>query len=65
MYDGEEGKIRDWNASLPASPGANVNAPGFQRDGNAYVNSAYGKSPVTLTLDIQGGIGTINLESGS
>ena len=42
-----------------------VNAPGFQRDGNAYVNSAYGKSPVTLTLDIQGGIGTINLESGS
>jgi len=42
-----------------------VNAPGFQRDGDAYVNSAYGKSPVTLTLDIEGGIGTINLESGS
>ncbi len=42
-----------------------VNAPGFQRDGEAYVNSAYGKSPVTLTLDISGGIGTINLESGS
>jgi hypothetical protein len=42
-----------------------VNAPGFQRDGDAYVNSAYGKSPVTLTLDIEGGIGTIDLESGS
>lgn len=41
-----------------------VSAPGFQRDGEAYVNSAYGKSPVTLTLDIEGGIGTINLESG-
>ncbi|MDE3135224.1 MAG: hypothetical protein KGL59_01505 [Acidobacteriota bacterium] len=42
-----------------------VNAPGFERDGDAYTNSAYGKSPVTLTLDIEGGVGTINLESGS
>jgi hypothetical protein len=42
-----------------------VNAPGFERDGDAYTNSAYGTSPVTLTLDIEGGIGTINLQSGS
>jgi hypothetical protein len=39
-----------------------VSAPGFQREGNVYVNSAYGKSPVTLSLDINGGIGTIRLE---
>jgi hypothetical protein len=41
-----------------------VNAAGFERDGNVYVNSLYGKSPVSITLDIQGGIGTINLETG-
>lgn len=42
-----------------------VSAPGFEREGDAYVNSAYGTSPVTLRLDIQGGIGTVRLENGS
>jgi hypothetical protein len=41
-----------------------VNAADFIRNGDVYVNSLYGKSPISLTLDIQGGIGTINLESG-
>lgn len=40
-----------------------INAPGFARDGDAYVNGAYGKSPITLSLQVEGGLGTINLES--
>jgi hypothetical protein len=39
-----------------------INAPGFQRNGDAYVNDAYGKSHVTLNLDVQGGVGEIELE---
>src|SRR3712207_7453120 len=35
---------------------------GLQKVGNAYVNDAYGESEVTLRVDIQGGIGQINLE---
>lgn len=41
-----------------------VNAGNLTRDGDTYTNSLYGKSPVNLTLDIQGGVGTINLETG-
>jgi hypothetical protein len=39
-----------------------INAEGFQRDGEAYVNDAYGDSEVTLNVDVQGGVGEINLE---
>jgi hypothetical protein len=39
-----------------------VNAHGLKRDGDDYVNDALGKSPVTLDLNVQGGVGTINLE---
>jgi hypothetical protein len=43
-----------------------VSAPDFQRDGDAYVNSAYGKSRVTVHVDVQGGVGDVHLElSGS
>ncbi len=38
-----------------------VNARGLSRDGDAYVNDAYGKSAVTLRLNIEGGVGEINL----
>lgn len=38
-----------------------VHAPGLQQDGDDYVNQSYGKSPVSLRIDIQGGIGTISL----
>jgi len=41
-----------------------VNASGFSKDGDAYVNDAYGKSPVTLRIEVEGGIGEINLELG-
>ncbi|HEV2298365.1 MAG TPA: toast rack family protein [Candidatus Acidoferrales bacterium] len=39
-----------------------VSAPDFKRDGDAYVNDAYGKSPVTLEVHVEGGIGSVNLE---
>lgn len=39
-----------------------INAGGLKRDGDEYVNEAYGKSPVTLRLDIHGGIGEISLQ---
>lgn len=40
----------------------NVSAVGLHRDGNAYINDAYGKSDSTLTITIQAGVGEINLE---
>jgi hypothetical protein len=39
-----------------------IHARGMQREGEFYVNEAYGKSKVTLNVDVQGGIGQINLE---
>ena len=39
-----------------------INVRGLEREGDAYVNDAYGKSPLTLRLNIEGGVGTINLE---
>jgi len=41
-----------------------VNASGLTRDGDDYVNDAYGESDVTLRIDIRGGVGGINLELG-
>ena len=41
-----------------------INASGFQKQGDAYVNDAYGKSPVTLQIEVEGGVGEINLELG-
>jgi glycosyltransferase involved in cell wall biosynthesis len=37
VYDGEEGKIRDWNASLPASVIENVIAPAVTAGSNVVV----------------------------
>ena len=39
-----------------------INADGLEKEGNAYVNDAYGNSEVTLEVDVQGGVGQINLE---
>ena len=38
-----------------------VSAHGLKKDGDAYVNDAYGKSPVTIDMTIHGGVGSINL----
>lgn len=42
----------------------NINTRDMTRDGNAYVNDAYGESSTTLRIDIDAGIGEINLEVG-
>jgi hypothetical protein len=39
-----------------------VNTEGLTRDGDVYVNAAYGKSPTTIDLNIEGGIGEIDLD---
>jgi N-terminal domain of toast_rack, DUF2154/LiaF transmembrane domain len=38
-----------------------INADGLQRDGDAYINAAYGKSAATINLTVEGGVGQINL----
>ena len=40
-----------------------INAVGLERVGGAYVNDAYGESDVTLNVNVQGGVGEINLEA--
>ena len=39
-----------------------VDANGLTRDGDVYVNDAYGVSPVTVEINIQSGIGQTVLE---
>jgi hypothetical protein len=39
-----------------------INAEGLQKEGQAYVNDAYGDSDVTLRVEVQGGVGEINLK---
>jgi hypothetical protein len=39
-----------------------IDADGLKRDGDAYINDALGKSPATITMTIEGGIGEIKLE---
>jgi hypothetical protein len=39
-----------------------INAEGLQREGHSYVNDAYGASDVTLNVEVQGGVGEINLQ---
>jgi hypothetical protein len=65
-----EGGVGEADIRLPRNIGVIVNASGglgtidthgLQRDGDDYVNQAYGKSPVTIHLKVQGGIGRISL----
>ncbi len=39
-----------------------IDTPGLKQDGGQYVNAAYGKSPNTIHLTVEGGIGHIRLE---
>lgn len=41
-----------------------INANGFTKNGDVYTNSEYGKSPVTLNINVQGGMGEIDLVLG-
>ncbi len=42
-----------------------ISSGGLKRDGDEYVNDMYGKSPVTLRLDVSGGVGNIDLRPTS
>jgi hypothetical protein len=39
-----------------------IEAPDLNQNGNIYTNAAYGVSAMTLRLDIDAGVGQINLE---
>ncbi len=64
------GGVGQLTVRLPAEVGVrarvsgglgSVNAEGLSRDGDDYVNSAYGSSAVTLTVTVEGGIGAVIL----
>jgi hypothetical protein len=66
-----EGGVGEATVLLPSEVGARVtaegglgkiNAEGFQREGEAYVNDVYGDSDVNLEVEVRGGVGQINLE---
>src|SRR5215203_7266495 len=39
-----------------------INAKGLKKVGDSYVNGAYGESDTNLSVDVQGGVGQINLK---
>jgi hypothetical protein len=65
-----EGGVGQANIRLPKNVGVIVHASGgigsidvsgLKHEGNSYTNDAYGKSPATIHLKVQGGIGQITL----
>jgi hypothetical protein len=65
-----EGGVGEANIRLPKNVGVMVNASGgigtidahgLKHDGDEYTNELYGKSPVTLHLKVEGGVGRIVL----
>jgi hypothetical protein len=66
-----EGGLGEITLRLPGDVGVrvqvetgigNVKAQDLTRDGGTYTNDAYGASDVTLRIDIEGGVGQINLD---
>jgi hypothetical protein len=66
-----KGGIGKATVRLPTDVGVKAHVKGgigqirhgeLQQKGDAFVNDAYGKSPVTLNVNVEGGIGEINLE---
>lgn len=65
-----EGGVGQANIRLPKNVGViahasggigSIQAHGLKHDGDSYTNDAYGKSPATIHLKVQGGIGQITL----
>lgn len=65
-----EGGVGEANIRLPKNVGVIVNASGgigtidahgLKHDGEEYTNDLYGKSPVTIHLKVEGGVGRIVL----
>lgn len=53
---------KDIGVRVHASGGiGSISTDGLRREGDAYVNDAYSKSPATISLEVHGGIGEINL----
>jgi hypothetical protein len=66
-----QGGVGEATVELPSGVGVKakaqgglgkINAEGLKRVGDSYVNDAYGESDVTLNVNVQGGVGEINLE---
>jgi hypothetical protein len=66
-----KGGVGEINLKLPSNVGVRivvntgiggVDTSGLTKDGDTYTNDAYGESEVTLHIDIDGGIGQINLD---
>jgi hypothetical protein len=66
-----EGGVGEATVLLPSEVGVKakaegglgtINAKGLQTVGDSYVNDAYGESDVTLSVDVEGGVGEINLK---
>ncbi len=66
-----EGGVGEATVLVPSEVGVRVraegglgkiDAEGFRREGEAYVNDAYGDSDVSLDVDVRGCVGSINLE---
>ena len=66
-----QGGVGETTVELPSEVGVKakaqgglgkINAEGLKKVGDSYVNDAYGESNVTLNVDVQGGVGEINLE---
>jgi hypothetical protein len=54
---------KDTGVRVKAEAGlGTIEAPGLTKDGDVYTNAAYGESEVTLRLDLEAGVGRINLE---
>jgi len=65
-----DGGVGSGTIYLPTEVGArvrvdggigSVEAHGFSKNGHVYTNEAYGKSPVTIDISIDAGIGSIDL----
>ncbi len=65
-----DGGVGSAKLALPAEVGVrvkidggigSVSAHGLTKQAGAYVNDAYGKSPVTIEVDIDAGIGSVDL----
>jgi hypothetical protein len=65
-----DGGVGSGKLELPAEVGVrikvdgglgSINVHGLRKEGGAYVNDAYGRSPVTIDVDINAGIGSLDL----
>jgi predicted membrane protein len=54
---------KDVGVRVKASTGiGSIEANGLTKDGESYVNDAYGKSPASLDIDISAGVGAVMLD---